>query len=92
VGWFGVRRTEATVPSPQTLLRAVYVGRICLAVAIYVTAAAKVAVAAPLQVLVVSFVLIAAILFTPGPTGGAISARSRRQRRSFTCRRFSTRR
>ncbi|HEY6783610.1 MAG TPA: ATP-binding protein [Gemmatimonadales bacterium] len=64
MGWFGVRRTEATVPSPQTLLRAVYVGRICLAVAIYVTAAAKVAVAAPLQVLVVSFVLIAAILFT----------------------------
>ena len=62
--WFGVRRTEATVPSPQTLLRAVYAGRISLAVAIYVTAAAKVAVAQPLQVLVVSFVLIAAILFT----------------------------
>ncbi|HTK57036.1 MAG TPA: ATP-binding protein [Gemmatimonadales bacterium] len=62
--WFGVKRTEATVPSPQTLLRAVYAGRISLAVAIYVTAAAKVAVAQPLQVLVVSFVLIAAILFT----------------------------
>jgi PAS domain S-box-containing protein len=64
VRWFGVKRTEATVPSPQTLLRAVYAGRISLAVAIYVTAAAKVAVAQPLQVLVVSFVLIAAILFT----------------------------
>ncbi|HZH40169.1 MAG TPA: ATP-binding protein [Gemmatimonadales bacterium] len=62
--WFGVKRAEATVPSPQTLLRAVYAGRISLAVAIYVTAAARVAVAQPLQVLVVSFVLIAAILFT----------------------------
>jgi len=64
VRWFGVKRAEATVPSPQTLLRAVYAGRISLAVAIYVTAAARVAVAQPLQVLVVSFVLIAAILFT----------------------------
>lgn len=62
--WFGVKRAEATVPSPQTLLRAVYAGRISVAVAIYVTAAARVAVAQPLQVLVVSFVLIAAILFT----------------------------
>src|SRR5690349_14519142 len=41
-----------------------YAGRLSLAVAIYVTAAARVAVAQPLQVLVVSFVLIAAILFT----------------------------
>jgi len=64
VRWFGVKRAEATVPSPQTLLRAVYAGRISVAVAIYVTAAARVAVAQPLQVLVVSFVLIAAILFT----------------------------
>ncbi|HEX4633622.1 MAG TPA: ATP-binding protein [Gemmatimonadales bacterium] len=62
--WFGVKKAEATVPSPQTLLRAVYAGRLSLAVAIYVTAAARVAVAQPLQVLVVSFVLIAAIVFT----------------------------
>jgi PAS domain S-box-containing protein len=64
VRWFGSKRSESTVPSPQTLLRAVYAGRLSLAVAIYVTAAFKVAVAQPLQVLVVSFVLIAAILFT----------------------------
>lgn len=64
MGWFGSKRSESTVPSPQTLLRAIYGGRLSLAAAIYVTAAFKVAVAQPLQVLVVSFVLIAAILFT----------------------------
>ncbi|HTY05334.1 MAG TPA: ATP-binding protein [Gemmatimonadales bacterium] len=62
--WFGGKSSESRVPSPQTLLRAVYLGRISLAVAIYLTAALRVAVAQPLQVLVVSFVLIAAILFT----------------------------
>ena len=62
--WFGGKSSESRVPSPQTLLRAVYLGRISLAVAIYLTAALRVTVAQPLQVLVVSFVLIAAILFT----------------------------
>ena len=62
--WFGGRGPVSTVPSPQTLLRAIYVGRICVAVAIYLTTALKVAVAQPLDILLTSFLLIAALLFT----------------------------
>ena len=62
--WFRGRRTESTVPSPQALLRAIYAGRVSLAVAIYLTTAFKVAVAQPLDILLTSFVLISSILFT----------------------------
>jgi len=42
----------------------VYAGRLCVAVAIYLTAVFKFAVAAPLDVLVTSFVLVAAVVVT----------------------------
>ncbi len=71
----------ASIPSPRKLLRLVYVGRMCLAFAIYLSAAFKIRVAAPLDILVTSSMLIAAVGVTiasywhthvrnraPGPT------------------------
>ncbi|OLC08725.1 MAG: hypothetical protein AUH42_00715 [Gemmatimonadetes bacterium 13_1_40CM_70_11] len=46
------------------ILRWVYVGRVCVAVAIYLTAALKVRVAAPLDILVTSFLLLATLVVT----------------------------
>jgi two-component system sensor histidine kinase PilS (NtrC family) len=63
------------------LLRFLYVGRMCLATAIYLTTALKIRVAAPLDILVTSFLLVTAVVVTlaaywhthfrrrlPGPT------------------------
>src|SRR5262245_47151233 len=78
--WLGVK-SQGSVPTPFELLRLVYLGRMCLGIAIYVTAALKVQVAAPLDILVTSFMLVAAAAVTlvsywrthlrrrvPGPT------------------------
>jgi len=78
--WLGVK-SQGSVPTAFELLRLVYLGRMCLATAIYVTGALKVQVAAPLDILVTSFMLIAAAAVTlvsywhthfrrrvPGPT------------------------
>ena len=78
--WLGVK-SQGSVPTPFELLRLVYLGRMCLAIAIYVTGALKVQVAAPLDILVTSFMLITAAAVTlvsywhthfrrrvPGPT------------------------
>ena len=39
--WLGGRSTTSAIPTPQALLRSVYVGRMCVAVAIYLSAALK---------------------------------------------------
>ncbi|HUC41058.1 MAG TPA: ATP-binding protein [Gemmatimonadales bacterium] len=78
--WLGVK-SQGSVPTAFELLRLVYLGRMCLAIAIYVTGALKVQVAAPLDILVTSFMLITAATVTlvsywhthfrrrvPGPT------------------------
>src|SRR6266576_3767398 len=78
--WLGVK-SQGSVPTPFVLLRLVDLGRMCLAIAIYVTGALKVQVAAPLDILVTSFMLITAAAVTlvsywhthfrrrvPGPT------------------------
>src|SRR5436190_23005277 len=78
--WLGVK-SQGSVPTAFDLLRLQYLGRMCLGVAIYVTAALKVQVAAPLDILVTSFMLVAAAAVTlasywhthvrrrmPGPT------------------------
>ena len=78
--WLGVS-TPSVIPTQLQLLRLVYLGRMCLAVAIYVTAALKVTVAAPLDILVTSLTLVTAAAVTlasywhthfrrrlPGPT------------------------
>ena len=62
--WFGGRSTGSAIPTPQALLRSVYVGRMCVAVALYLAAAFKFAVAAPLDLLVTSFVLVATVIVT----------------------------
>ena len=62
--WFGGRSTGSAIPTPQALLRSVYAGRMCVAVALYLAAALKFAVAAPLDLLVTSFVLVATVVVT----------------------------
>src|SRR2546421_10107260 len=64
MSWFGVGSRGAAIPTPQSLLRSMYVGRVCVAVAIYLAAALKFAVAAPLDLLVTSFVLVATVVLT----------------------------
>jgi two-component system sensor histidine kinase PilS (NtrC family) len=79
--WLNVSSHGSAIPTTQALLRLVYVGRICLAIAIYVTAALKIRVAAPLDILVTSLMLVATGVVTtisywrthfrgrrPGPT------------------------
>src|SRR2546429_8393591 len=66
MSWFGVGSRGSAIPTPQSLLRSVYVGRVCVAVAIYLAAALKFAVAAPLDLLVTSFVLVATVVVTSG--------------------------
>src|SRR2546422_678342 len=79
--WLGVKSQGSTIPTATELLRLVYVGRMCLAIAIYVTAALKIRVAAPVDILVTSLLLVAASCITaasywhthvrrrlPGPT------------------------
>jgi two-component system, NtrC family, sensor histidine kinase PilS len=57
--WLGITG-GAAIPSPRKLLRLVYLGRMCLAIAIYLSAALKISVAAPLDILVTSLMLVAA--------------------------------
>ncbi|PYP48403.1 MAG: hypothetical protein DMD42_01175 [Gemmatimonadetes bacterium] len=62
--WLTGDRRGSVLPTPQSLLRSVYAGRLCVAGAIYLAAALKFAVAAPLDLLVTSFVLVAAVVVT----------------------------
>src|SRR5437879_11971622 len=62
--WLGGNTRASALPTPHTLLRAVYIGRGCIAVAIYLAAALKFKVAAPLDILVTSFVLVATAAVT----------------------------
>src|SRR5438067_381243 len=64
MSWFGDGSRGSSIPTPQALLRSVYAGRLCVAVAIYLAAALKFAVAAPLDLLVTSFVLVATVVVT----------------------------
>ncbi len=79
--WLGVNSQGSAIPTTRELLRLVYIGRVCLAIAIYVTAALKVRLAAPLDILVTSLMLVSAAAVTlasywhthfrrkvPGPT------------------------
>src|SRR5207247_5015924 len=56
----GVKSSGSAIPTSRELLRLIYVGRMCLAIAIYVTAALKVRVAAPLDILATSLMLVTA--------------------------------
>ena len=62
--WLGRGSAGSAIPTPQSLLRSVYVGRLCVAIAIYLSAALKFNVAAPLDLLVTSFLLVATVVVT----------------------------
>jgi PAS domain S-box-containing protein len=64
VSWLGAGARGSAIPTPQSLVRSVYVGRLCVAAAIYLAASLKFAVAAPLDLVVTSLVLVAAVVFT----------------------------
>jgi two-component system sensor histidine kinase PilS (NtrC family) len=78
--WFGTTRGSG-IPTPRSLLRSVYLVRACVALALYLTAALKVRVATPLDILLTSVLLFATLAVTgasyvfthvrgrsPGPT------------------------
>ena len=62
--WLGGGSSRSAIPTPQSLLRSVYVGRLCVAIAIYLSAAFNLNVAAPLDLLVTSFLLVATVVVT----------------------------
>ncbi|MBI1967775.1 MAG: PAS domain-containing protein [Gemmatimonadetes bacterium] len=62
--WLGGGSKASGIPSTRVLLRSVYVGRICVAVAIYLSAALKIRIAAPLDILLTSFGLLATLVVT----------------------------
>jgi len=64
VRWLGGRSSGSAIPTPQSLLRSVYAGRLCVAVAIYLSAALQLSVVAPLDLLVTSFLLVATVVVT----------------------------
>jgi two-component system sensor histidine kinase PilS (NtrC family) len=64
MSWLGRRPQASAMPSPRALLRSVYIGRMCVAVAIYLSAALRVTVATPTDILVASLLLVAAVLVT----------------------------
>src|SRR3954465_1197702 len=79
--WLTVKSQGSAIPTATQLLRLQYVGRMCLAIAIYLTTALKIRVAAPLDILVTSLLLVSAAVVTvvsywhthfrrrlPGPT------------------------
>ncbi len=59
--WFNGRDTVAVIPAPRDLLRSIYVGRLCVAAAIYLSAALKFNVAGPLDLLLTSSLLLATV-------------------------------
>lgn len=78
--WLGISQGPA-IPSARALLRSVYLGRMCLAIAMYITIALKIRVAAPLDILLTSLLLVSTAVVTfasywhthfrrllPGPT------------------------
>ena len=62
--WPGGNFPESAIPTPPILLRWVYVVRVAVAAAIYLSAAFKFSVAAPLDLLVTSLLLVVAVVVT----------------------------
>jgi two-component system, NtrC family, sensor histidine kinase PilS len=60
----GGTHRPSSIPSPRTLLRSVYVGRISVASAVYLTALLKFRIATPADILVTSLVLVATLVVT----------------------------
>ncbi|HXJ31480.1 MAG TPA: ATP-binding protein [Gemmatimonadales bacterium] len=70
------------MPSPRSLLRLVYLWRFSVAIAIYLSAAFRVQVTAPLNILVTSILLVATLIFT-GASYWHTHVRDQPARRTF---------
>src|SRR5512135_874687 len=62
--WFRSSSRASVMPGPRALLRLVYLWRFSVAIAMYLSAALRVRVVAPLDLLVTSILLIATLVFT----------------------------
>lgn len=62
--WLSRSPKASVMPSPRSLLRLVYLWRFSVAIAIYLSAAFRVQVTAPLNILVTSLLLVATLIFT----------------------------
>ncbi len=62
--WLSRSPKASVMPSPRSLLRLVYLWRFSVAIAIYLSAAFRVQVTAPLNILVTSILLVATLIFT----------------------------
>lgn len=62
--WLSRSPKASVMPSPRSLLRLVYLWRFSVAIAIYLSAAFRVQVTAPLTILVTSILLVATLIFT----------------------------
>ena len=62
--WLGGSHGPSSIPSPRTLLRSVYIGRVSVAAAVYLTAALKFRFATPADILVASLLLVTALIVT----------------------------
>ena len=60
--WLGGGSAASAIPSPRSLIRSIYVGRLCVAVAIYLSAALKFNAVGPLDVLVTSLLVVATLV------------------------------
>ena len=62
--WLGGSHGPSSIPSSKTLLRSVYVGRVSVAAAVYLTAVLKFRLATPADILVASLLLVTALVVT----------------------------
>jgi len=80
--WLSRSRKASVMPSARSLLRLVYLWRFSVAIAIYLSAAFRVQVTAPLNILVTSILLVATLIFT-GASYWHTHVRDRPARRTF---------
>jgi two-component system, NtrC family, sensor histidine kinase PilS len=80
--WLSRSPKASVMPSPRSLLRLVYLWRFSVAIAIYLSAAFRVQVTAPLNILVTSVLLVATLIFT-GASYWHTHVRDRPARRTF---------
>jgi len=80
--WLSRSPKASVMPSPRSLLRLVYLWRFSVAIAIYLSAAFRVQVTAPLNILVTSILLVATLIFT-GASYWHTHVRDQPARRTF---------
>lgn len=64
LAWLGGSHRASSIPSPRTLLRSVYIGRISIAAAVYLTAVLKFRIATRGDILIASLLLLTSLVMT----------------------------